>query len=58
MGTGKDLQHGSIFSMMYICVLRIEVMVPTHPSLLLHLGTSKLVLFKKPTFDKLFLAKM
>lgn len=46
------------FFMMYICVLRIEVMVPTHPSLLLHLGTSKLVLFKKSTFNKLFLVKM
>lgn len=43
---------------MHICILRIDVMVPSHPGLMLHLGTSKLVLFKKPRFDKLFLDEM
>jgi len=46
------------FSTMHICILRIEVTLPFRPSLLLYLGLSKPVLFKKPRFDKLFLDKM
>lgn len=46
------------FSIMHIYTLRTEVMLPSHPGLLLHVGRSKLILFKKSRFDKLFLNEM
>lgn len=42
------------FSTMRICIQRTEVTLPSRSSLFLYLGTSKLVCFKKPQFDKLF----
>lgn len=39
---------------MQICVRRIQVRLPSHPSLLLHPEISTLVLLKKLPFGKLF----